>query len=205
VDLLLDSDIELLIMAINLHLSGTPMPRPADDGGRDGRQSDIARTADPTLLAWPLNNYWETNFRASQPGWIELRYAFVSHGPFDPVRAALEGQRELDPPLTHPVLEEATSRQGRFLDVQGDGVVINHVKPADDGQGIIVRLVNLGQQRTTARIAWPGHPAIKAWRCSTLEENRTELACESGAAVCERMPRQIATVRITEEQQRSSE
>ena len=29
VDLLLDSDIELLIMAINLHLSGTPMPRPA--------------------------------------------------------------------------------------------------------------------------------------------------------------------------------
>ncbi len=162
------------------------------------KQDAVPRTANPTLLAWPLNNYWETNFRASQPGLIELRYAFVSHGQFDPVRAALEGQRELNPPLTHPILEQATARQGRFLDVQGNGVVVNHVKPADDGRGIIVRLIHLGEQRTTARIAWPGHRAIKAWRCSTLEENQTELACESGAAVCELMPRQIATVRITQ-------
>ena len=113
-----------------------------------------------------------------------------------PVRAALEGQREFNPPLTHPVLEEAAARQGRFLDVQGDGVVVNHVKPAEDRRGMIVRLINLGEQPTTARIAWPGRPEIKAWRCSTLEEDRAALPTQSGAALCELAPRQIATLRI---------
>ena len=152
------------------------------------KQDVILRQPNPVLLAWPVNNYWETNFRASQPGLVEFRYSFTSHGAFDPVRAILEGQHTCNPPVTHLVLDDATPRQGRFLDVGGDNVVVTYIKLAADHEGIIVRLVNLGDKPTVTRLATPGRPLRKAWHCGTLEENRCELAVGAGIAACELAP-----------------
>jgi len=69
------------------------------------KQDAIPRQANPLLLSWPLNNYWETNFRASQPGIVAFRFGFTSHGRFDPARAMLQGQQACNPPVTHPVLD----------------------------------------------------------------------------------------------------
>ena len=160
------------------------------------KQDAIPRQANPVLLAWPLNNYWETNFRSTQPGVVEFRYAFASHGPFDPVAAVLQGQQASNPPLTHLVLDDGSPRQGRFLKVQGDRVVVTYVKPAEDRVGIIARLLNFGDQPTTARIALPGRNVTAAWRCGTLEENQSPLELADGAAVCPLSSRQITTVRI---------
>jgi len=80
--------------------------------------------------------------------------------------------------------------------LQGDRVVITYVKPAEDRAGIIARVVNLGDQPTTARIALPGRNVTAAWRCGTLEENQAPLKLADGAAVCPLSPRQITTVRI---------
>ena len=158
------------------------------------KQAAIPRQQNPVLLAWPLNNYWETNFRASQPGLVEFRYSFRSHGQFDPVRAVREGQQTCQPPVTHLVLDDATPRQGRFLDVPCDNVVVTHVKPAEDGGGTIVRLVNLGARPVNSRIAIPGREVSAAWRCGTLEDKRCELPLAAGSAVCELQPRQITTL-----------
>lgn len=38
----------------------------------------IPRPADPLLLAWPVNNYWGTNYPRVQLGRINLRYGFLS-------------------------------------------------------------------------------------------------------------------------------
>ncbi|MFM2092716.1 MAG: hypothetical protein RLZZ127_3205, partial [Planctomycetota bacterium] len=45
-------------------------------------RSRIPRDADPLLLAWPMNNYWQTNFRSSQPGPMDLRWR-LGAGPGD--------------------------------------------------------------------------------------------------------------------------
>ena len=160
------------------------------------KQDRIPREGGPVLLAWPMNNYWETNFRANQPGLVEFRYSFVSHGPFDPVRAVLEGQQVCNPPVTHLVMDNAPPRQGRFIDVQGKDVVVTHVKPAEDQQGLIARVVNLGTAAVTARLATPGRELHEAWRCGLLEDNRDPLKIEGGAALCELQPRQITTIRL---------
>ncbi|MCX7006981.1 MAG: hypothetical protein NTY53_06985, partial [Kiritimatiellaeota bacterium] len=156
------------------------------------KQGAIPRQSNPVLLAWPLNNYWETNFRASQPGFVELRYTFVSHGQFDPVRATLEGQQTCNPPITHLVLDNATPRHGKFLDLHGDNVIVTHLKPAHDHDGLILRLINLGDTSATAHLA----PARRAWLCTPLEDNRTRLPVTTGSAACELPPRQLTTLRL---------
>ena len=160
------------------------------------KQSAIPRKANPLLVAWPLNNYWETNFRANQPGQIELRYSFVSHGPFDPAHAMLEGQLTRNPPVTHLVLDRAVPRRGKFLDALGDRVVVLHVKPAGDGRGTIVRLVNVGDKPSETTLALPASTLAKAWMCGTLEDDRTALELAGDVARCTLAPRQITTVRL---------
>jgi hypothetical protein len=160
------------------------------------KQDAIPRQANPLLLAWPLNNYWETNFRANQPSIVEFRYTFATHGKFNPTRAILEGQQTCNPPVTHLVLDDAAPRQGRLVQVSGDDVIVTSVKPAEDNEGIVTRLVNLGDQPATAKLSLPGRSVFNAWLCGTLEDNRSKLALMDGVASCELQPRQVTTLRL---------
>jgi hypothetical protein len=160
------------------------------------KQNSIPRQKNPLLLAWPLNNYWETNFRATQPGLIRLRYSFRTFGEFDPVQAALEGQQTRNPPVTHLVFDNAEPRQGRFLEVLGDKVLVSHTKPSEDGGDVILRVINLGDQEAKTSFALPGSTLTRGWRCGTLEEPRSTLARDGGKAFCELPPRQLTTIRL---------
>jgi len=63
----------------------------------------VPRPANPLLLAWPLNNYWNTNFPLSQPGLIRLRYGLRTHGPFDASEAGRQAAAFANPILAHPL------------------------------------------------------------------------------------------------------
>jgi len=162
-------------------------------------QASIPRNRNPLLLAWPLNNYWETNFRANQPGVIELRYSLSSHNAFDPVRSSLEGQQICNPPVTHPVLETVTPGEGRFIEVQGKNVIVTHVKPAEDYRGVIIRLINLGNQLTAAEVGLPGRNVTKAWIDDILENDRDGLPVNNGIASVDLAPRRPTTIRLVAE------
>jgi hypothetical protein len=43
----------------------------------------VPRGIDPLLLAWPVNNYWMTNYPLVQSGHIRLRYGFTSSATMD--------------------------------------------------------------------------------------------------------------------------
>ena len=55
---------------------------------RANRQTvDLSRAL---VLGWVTNNYWETNFRAHQPGAVSARYRLVPHaGPCDEAAACV--------------------------------------------------------------------------------------------------------------------
>jgi hypothetical protein len=63
----------------------------------------IPRPANPLLLAWPVNNYWETNFPRVQRGRTRLRYGFVSLAALDVDRLRELGRAFRQPTLVWPV------------------------------------------------------------------------------------------------------
>ena len=61
----------------------------------------VPREANPLLLAWPLNNYWNTNFPLTQPGRIRLRYGLLTHVAFDAKQTKLEAAAFSQPVIAH--------------------------------------------------------------------------------------------------------
>lgn len=62
----------------------------------------IPRNADPLLLAWPMNNYWNTNFPLTQPGKHKFRYGLMTHGAFDASAARAHAAAFANPIIVHP-------------------------------------------------------------------------------------------------------
>lgn len=163
-------------------------------------QKEVARGANPLLLAWPVNNYWDTNFKASQPGVLTFKYELRAFDKFDPAAAAAAGLAAAHPVQLFPAVRCPNRREETLLSVRGDGVNVIHVKPAEDGRGVIVRLMNLLEATAEARITLPGRRIARAFATDALEGDATELAVEAGGAASVALaPRAMRTIRIIEQ------
>ena len=63
----------------------------------------VPRPANPLLLAWPVNNYWETNFPRAQRGRIRVRYGFTSLASLSADVLVERAERLRQPALIWPV------------------------------------------------------------------------------------------------------
>jgi alpha-mannosidase len=158
--------------------------------------SSIERKKFPLLLAWPLNNYWETNFRGSQPGLIRVRYAFNSQGAYDPVKISSEAQQIINAPVVHQVVSCPVEQNGQFLNIKSEGVKVTYIKASEDGKGIIIRLINLNRNETLSELQLPGKIIATAWRCSTQEKNIERLTVYNSNVKIQLKPYKLTTIRI---------
>jgi alpha-mannosidase len=154
----------------------------------------------PHLLGWVTNNYWETNFRAYQPGRVEARYRlYPHHGPFDEAAAHRAGRESAQPtPLVQHLGEAPVGgrlpRRGRLLALPADPVQTLHLSERDGS--VEMRLLNASDSPVTATIG----PALLrvAWaeRCGVLGEALGSLEAAGGAVSCEIEPRRVAVLRL---------
>ncbi len=180
---------------VTLYCPDAPMVQIGDFNYGKGSQN-VNKRANPLLLAWPMNSYWDTNFRPSQPGLAEFRYAFRTHGRFDPLLAVREGKMVATPLEVHPAIRCDAEKSGQFFHLEGEGIEVLHLKPAADGTGVIFRLVNLGNRAVKGKLSLPGKKIRKAWLSNPLEENGGKLTVQKNAAFLTLEPRRITSMRI---------
>ncbi len=172
-----------------------------------GRFQRAFRLERPLLLGWVTNNYWETNFRAHQPGRVWARYRLRPHaGGFQEAQAHRFGleaahNRPLLQHLGEPRAAEASfPASGALLRLPGgDGdassVLTLHVKPGR-ASSVVVRLLNASDQERTATIG-SGVLRITAARlCDLLENPQRSLEVRSGAVSLALPPRRVAVIHL---------
>lgn len=104
----------------------------------------------PTIMAWPLNNHWEVNFKASQDGEIPVRYRLTTHeGPTDDAAAARFAAEQLVAPIVLRDWVRDGEQTGRFLEIDQEAGVLVTAKPAERDDAIIVRFQNLRNHAQT--------------------------------------------------------
>ena len=82
-----------------------------------------------------------------------------------------------------------------MVSVSEPNVIIETVKRAEDGNGIILRLYESQRKRGQVQVRF-GRAVESTWETNLLEENESELSLENDSIELNLRPYQIMTLRI---------
>jgi len=128
------------------------------------------------LFSYIMNNVWETNYKGGQGGDFNFHYALTSHkGRTDRVRATRFGA-ELANPLLCCVLPSGQSGKlpadkSSFCMIKSEAVVLQCMKRAEDGRGIVIRLREVQGRDAKIRLYLPGFKFTRAAYTNLVEED----------------------------------
>jgi len=155
------------------------------------------------IFAYALNNYWHTNFPRVQAGEFRFRYVLTSGSDLQPAslsrlgREALTGLEVGQLGTSDKVGLRGTlpAGTGSLLNPEGDGFELETIKPAEDGRGYILRLLETSGQAHNVRLE-PGLFAFeRAWDADALENDRREITVSQGGCQVNLPANGIVTVR----------
>ena len=152
------------------------------DINRDTFQSPIP-VENGHLYAYAFNNYWFTNYKASQGGEMMFRYSVTSMPTYDAVAASRFGQSVRSPLITEilePKNKGRVSSTASICSVSAPNVVVQAVKRAETGKGLVIRLRGLAGTRTQAVVTISAGKFGEAWLCNLVEDPQTKLAISGG-------------------------
>ncbi|MGD2218101.1 MAG: glycosyl hydrolase-related protein, partial [Gemmatimonadales bacterium] len=116
-----------------------------------------------TLFSYPMNNYWETNYKAAQDGPHEFRYSLRPHRAFDEAEAE-RFARAIAQPLIAVPAERDAPRVAPSFTVEAERAIVTSLQIAEDSTALVVRLYNPGEQSDTARFSWPDSHERRVYR-----------------------------------------
>ncbi len=152
-----------------------------------------------TLLGWIANNYWETNFRAHQPGRVSARYRMLPHdGEFDENRAHRFGLEAMaaQPILQHMGEPKANSaalpQEGTLLELPVAPIETLHMLHSPEHDGILLRLINASDNQQTAQILSGLLKIAAAHQCDLFGQPVEALPVKAGVVTLEVPARRVA-------------
>ncbi|MDR5729826.1 MAG: glycosyl hydrolase-related protein, partial [Terriglobia bacterium] len=158
------------------------------------------------IFSYVMNNYWDTNYRAGQGGHFHFRYVITSAPATDPAQLSQMGWEEMTPleedEITHQDKALDTpgplnANQASFLKVNDPALVLDTWKPAEDGNGTILRFIDLGGAARTVTAETPLFDLQQAFQTDAVERNQTPLSLSGTHGFQFTVhPHEIVTVRI---------
>ncbi|HJC25446.1 MAG TPA: hypothetical protein H9761_17400 [Candidatus Eisenbergiella merdavium] len=185
---------------VTLACPDAPMVQAGDfHFGRENRR--IERRKNPLLLAWVSNNYWDTNFAASQDGRLNFRYELTPFVEFDKKEAYRAGLKAADPCAVGAAIRcpEETERQLLFCESKGEdkNVMPVLIRPQYDGKGLLIGVMNFGVQKEKCVLRTKiDRPIRYAARTDLQGKTRQELAVEKGMTSLEVPARGLVFLRL---------
>jgi alpha-mannosidase len=126
------------------------------------------------LYSYVMNNYWHTNYKASQEGPTTFRYSIEPHGDYDSGRAAKFGAECSQPLIVVPVDNE-TPIPGTIIKVEPASIIVTAFKPSSDGKAWVIRLFNTGEKSEKAVLTWAKSAPNTIWLSNMAEEEVNKL------------------------------
>ena len=158
------------------------------------------------IFSYVLNNYWHTNYKASQGGPIGFGYRLTSAAAIAPERAFRLGWQARRPLYAQRMSFQdfrATRRPyaepggGTLARVVPEQVALATMKQASWADGLIVRLQEIAGADRIATIELPGRPIARAWATDLLERELGELPVEPDGTLRVTVPAWgLATARV---------
>ena len=159
-----------------------------------------------TIFSYVMNNYWHTNYRAAQGGHFRFRYIVTSAAHTDaPALSRMaweEGTpleedqiRSQDKALDLP--RPLNGNQGSFLSVDDSDLLLDTWKPAEDGNGTILRFIDLGGPSRTISVNVPLISIERIFSTDAVERDQKPIVPDSPHSFrISVRPHQIVTIRL---------
>ncbi|MDO9465190.1 MAG: glycoside hydrolase family 38 C-terminal domain-containing protein [bacterium] len=165
-----------------------------------GKWLSNVRIKNGTLFSWIMNNYWFTNFRASQGGKSVFHYSLTScKGKINNSTASLFAQECNNSSISLAIdknLKVALPKKYSFISLDKKNVSLLALKGAEDKKGLILRLIETDGRDTVIKITLPFLEIKKAYQTNLVEENQKEISAGKHLINMSIKSFGIATIRI---------
>lgn len=171
-----------------------------------------------TIFSYVMNNYWDTNYRAAQGGHFIFRYVVTSADTTNAADLSRVGWEEATPleldlitsqdKALPPAAAQAAAgnmpanldgKEASLLTVSDPKVLLETWKPAEDGNGTILRFVDLGGTERTVMVTSPLLHLASVTETDALERGQRPLPIDSAQTFHFTIhPHQIVTIRAVE-------
>jgi hypothetical protein len=111
----------------------------------DARALGYANQLKPssTLYSWVMNNYWETNFKATQSGYASFGYTIAVHGKYNAAEVEKTGLEERIPLIVTPI---GANIKPKSLDIKIDNPNIVSFAVRMHNNALLISLQNVSDE-----------------------------------------------------------
>ncbi len=136
----------------------------------DATVSGWVRHLEPsqTIYSYVMNNYWETNYKAEQPGTTSFKYSIFPHAKYDQIKAEQFGIERSQPLIPVP-LNNITPKFNTLFSVEPGDVIVTRIKPLENGDKIMIRLFNISPNEKRIKLNWNGFQPKEIFQSNLFE------------------------------------